>query len=116
VKLYDPSGSHKDDFKWDLPDRKLFEKITLPEPAQYKGFKIELIYNGISKNTIRITYREFSGDMARPAFYQDSTYDLDQSKEIHFKSIKMKVLEADNSKLRLVVLDDGGIPWFPRPK
>lgn len=52
----------------------------------------ELIYNGISKNTIRITYREYIKDMARPAFFQDLTYDLDQSSIIQFRSIKIQVI------------------------
>lgn len=45
----------------------LFKPVDMP----LKGsFKQELIYNGKSKDTIKINHREFKDDMARPAFYQ----------------------------------------------
>jgi hypothetical protein len=70
-------------------------------------FRQELLYNGISKKTIRMTYREYKNDMARPAFFQDLTYDLDQSSTIRFRSFKIEVLEANNSFIRFVVIEEG---------
>ncbi|HAX99587.1 MAG TPA: hypothetical protein DCY12_12060 [Candidatus Atribacteria bacterium] len=52
--------------------------------------------------------------LARPAFYQELTYDLDQSGIIQFKSLKIRVLHADNSKIKFIVVDDGGLPWMPK--
>ena len=99
-----------------LPDKKLFEKIYDVPYGQIeaKGFKGELIYSGISKNTIKITYREYLENLARPAFYQELTYDLDQSDLIQFKSLKIRVLRADNSAIKFIVVDDGGLPWIPK--
>jgi hypothetical protein len=98
------------------PDKNLFEKISIPnEPVgRMSGFKAELIYNGISKNTIKIIYREFINELARPAFFQELQYDLDTSDIIQFKTIKIKVLHADNSLIKFVILDDGGLPWVPK--
>jgi len=51
--------------------------------------------------------------MARPAFFQDLKYDLSEGNDIKFKSLKIKVLEATNSKISFQVIDDGGLPWVP---
>jgi hypothetical protein len=101
---------------WNLPDKRLFEKIPdIPdERSGLNNFKAELIYNGISKNTIKISYREFIKDMARPAFYQELNYDLDQSNIIQFKTLKIRVLHADNSEIKFIIIDDGGLPWLPK--
>lgn len=77
-------------------------------------FAAELLYSGFSHGTVRLTYRELKDDMARPAFYQELTYDLEESKTIVFRSIKIEVIEATNSYLSFKVLDDGNLPWMPR--
>jgi len=116
IKIYDAYGRRRPGVKWDLPDRRLFDKA--PPVAKETGnrpeeFKAELIYNGVSKNTIKISYREFLRDMARPAFYQELNYDLDKSDLIQFKTFRIKVLNADNSTIRFVVLNDEELPWVP---
>jgi hypothetical protein len=98
---------------WKLPDPQLF--LPLEGSFTEEGsFKAELIYNGISKDTIMISYREFTKNFARPAFYQELRYDLNESDLITFKSLKIKVLDADNNQIRFQVVDDGGLPWMPR--
>jgi hypothetical protein len=77
------------------------------------SFAAELIYTGITGKTVRITYREFIDDMARPAFFQDLTYELTESNIIMFRSIRIKVLETTNSYIRFIVEDDAGLPWIP---
>jgi hypothetical protein len=66
---------------------------------------IQLIYSGKAGNIIRITYREFSNNLARPAFSQDLTYDLSESKRITFRSTVIEVKEATNSSITFVVLE-----------
>ncbi len=102
--------------EWNPPDKRLFEKVEgIPDKdPNLDNFQAELIYNGISKNTIRVTYREFIKDMARPAFYQDLTYDLDQSAIIQFKSLRIRIMAANNSLIKFLVLDDEGLPWIPK--
>lgn len=83
--------------------------------AEEKGsFRMEFLYTGITGNTVRLTYREYIDDLARPAFYQDLTYDMTESKTIMFKTLKIKIIESTNSYLKYIVEDDGGLPWIPK--
>lgn len=68
------------------------------------SFRRELVYSGASKGTIKLLYREFSNDLARPAFSQDLTYDLADGDEIGFRGARFKVLKATNTSIRYVVL------------
>ncbi len=70
---------------------------------QEGSFKQELLYNGKSKDTIKLQYREYRDNLARPAFFQDLTYDLTESKEIGFRGMMIEVLEATNSKIKFIV-------------
>lgn len=67
-----------------------------------EGFKMELLYQGISDDTLRLAYREFSENLARPAFHQDLTYTLspDGPTEIRFRTLVLEVTSADNSGIR----------------
>lgn len=77
-------------------------KIT---KTKYKdgSFKQEFIYNGKSKDTIKLQYREYKDDLARMAFYQDLIYDLSESKVIGFRGMMIEVLEATNSGIKFIV-------------
>lgn len=66
----------------------------------------ELIYSGKSGTTIEISYREFRGGFAAPAFYQNLKYDLVDSKAIQFQKFKIEVIQADNQKLTYKILTD----------
>jgi len=79
-------------------------------------FKAELVYTGISSNSLHISYEEVANDMSQPALYQDLLYDLSKSDQFTFRSLRIKVLEADNSRIKFIVLDDGDLPWVPREK
>lgn len=69
----------------------------------------ELVYNGKDANSIKLMYREYSGSIARPAFYQDLKYDLSESNIIGFRGVSMQVLSATNSKIEFIVLDGGSL-------
>lgn len=100
--------------KWKVPDSQLFMRLEgYPVKEKEGSFKAELIYSGITKNTIHITYREFVDNLARPAFYQELRYDLNESDLITFRSLKIKVLEANNARIKFQVIDDAGLPWMP---
>jgi len=90
----------------------LFERAE--SENEIGSFVCELIYSGLSGRTIRISYREFSNDMARPAFYQDLTYELTESDTITFKSLRIKIFEATNSSIVFSVEEDKDLPWVPR--
>ncbi len=72
--------------------------------AQANSFQQTLIYSGRVGDKINIGYREFSNDMARPAFNNDVEYDLSQSKTIGYKGAEVEVLEATNSSITYRVL------------
>ena len=63
------------------------------------SFKRELVYSGISQNTLSILYREFSDSIARPAFSQELKYDLGQGNAIGYKGARFEVIRATNVEL-----------------
>lgn len=75
------------------------------------GFRRELIYGGVAKGVLTLSYREFVNDMARPAFTQVLTYDLAEGDEIAYQGARLKVLGANNTGLRYIVL----APLRPEP-
>jgi hypothetical protein len=78
-----------------------FEQIV----SRAEAFKYELLYEGISGKTIRLSYREFRGDLALPAESQDLLYDIDALPvTLTFKAVRLEVLGADNNALTYRVL------------
>jgi len=78
------------------------DHITKEEEEE--SFKRELIYNGKAGSVIKLLYREFNNDFARPAFSQEITYDLSQSNIVGFKGSRLKILKADNLQINYIVL------------
>jgi hypothetical protein len=70
-------------------------------------FRKVIYYSGLSSNTIRLSYREFSDDIARPAFTQDLEIGLSPKfpQEISFKGIHVRIKSADASGIKYVVLN-----------
>lgn len=64
----------------------------------------ELIYNGKSGSTIKLMYREYVDDLARPSFFQDLSYDLSESKMISYKNVTIEIVEATNTVIRFKIL------------
>lgn len=71
-----------------------------------KSFQQTLIYNGKVGNKINIAYREFSNDMARPAYSNSVEYDLSESNIIAYKSARIEVVEANNQYIKYVVISN----------
>lgn len=69
-----------------------------------ESFKRELVYSGVSQNTISILYREYQNDMARPAFSQELKYDLSQGTAIGYKGARFEVVRANNTGITYRVL------------
>lgn len=68
------------------------------------GFKIQLLYGGLSKGTVSLSYREFMRDLARPAFSQELSYDLTDGEEIGFRGARIRVLKATNVSIRYMII------------
>jgi hypothetical protein len=67
-------------------------------------FRGELVYSGRSGNTVRFSYREFSNDLARPAFTQDLSYDLDAGDTVSFRGLTLRITEATNDHVIATVV------------
>ncbi|PPK60240.1 hypothetical protein B0F89_12626 [Malaciobacter marinus] len=109
--LYDSSGKilisdyiQNDNLKFEAI--KLKDEIKSYSKFLDGSFKYQLIYSGRDGNNIKIAYREFLNDMARAAFYQNLTYNLNESTIIRYKNIKIKVLEATNESIKYIVLEE----------
>jgi len=66
----------------------------------------ELLYSGRSGNTIEISYREFRGGFAAPAFFQNVKYDLSESGIIKFQRFVIDVIKADNQSITYKIVSD----------
>lgn len=70
------------------------------------GFRYELLYQGISGNVVSLLYREYLGDLVRPAFQQDLIYTLSTQgpTEVSFRRIRIRIYAADNNSLTYELL------------
>lgn len=82
------------------------------DPIPYKkssgvvqsGFKYELIYHGIEESVVNISYREYSQDLARPAFQQELNYTLQSANTtVNFRDIEMTIHQASNNTIDYTV-------------
>lgn len=111
-------------FKSDFQSKK-FTEVRVPlialgswsnlvEPLPYnetflnistKGLKRELLYNGSYKGELKIQYREYLNDFARPAFYQDLSYEIKNGEnEIDIKGVKILFEAQDKNRLKYRVV------------
>lgn len=73
--------------------------------AYKDAFHVEVLYQGVSKGEVKIAYREFMNNMARPAFNQDLSYELNPNgpTKIGFKGLRLRVLKADSEGIEYIV-------------
>jgi hypothetical protein len=72
--------------------------------ASARSFQQTLIYSGRVANRVKIGYREFSNDIARPAFNNEVEYDLQEARTIGYKGARIEILEATNEYIKYKVL------------
>lgn len=72
------------------------------------SFKYQALYQGKIGNRVKISFREFKNDMARPAFTQDIEYQLKSNKPtiIGFKGLRIKIIKATNLNITYSVIKD----------
>jgi len=68
------------------------------------SFQQTLMYSGRVGDKIKFGYREFSNNLARPAFNNDVEYDLSTSNIIGYKGAQIEVISSDNSGIKYKVL------------
>ncbi len=78
--------------------------LTTVAVASDNSFQQTLIYSGKVGTKINVGYREFSSNMARPAFNNDVEYDLSQSNQIGYKGALLEVIDANNQNITYKVL------------
>ena len=83
----------------------LFERRKRPV-LQSDSFQQTLIYSGKVGNKINVGYREFSNNLARPAFNNSVEYDLTDSKIIGYRGARIEVIEATNEFIRYKVIQN----------
>jgi len=66
-------------------------------------FSQELIYTGISENTVYFLYREFSGAMIRYPFNVELRFDLSKSSIINIKNWSIEIVSADIQSIKYIV-------------
>jgi len=79
-------------------------KPLIGEYVSY-DYSNSLSYAGIAGNVLRIYYREYSNDYARPAFIQELTYTLAKDSIICFRDNRIGILEANNRNISFIVFD-----------
>jgi len=86
------------------------EYKLIPTPPTYTedSFKYQALYQGRIDNKIKISFREFKDDMARPAFTQDIDYELNKNGDtiVGFKGLRIKILKATNMDITYSVIQD----------
>ena len=88
------------------------------ERADYYGTsRQQLTFLGVADKTLRLSYREFSNDMARPAFTDEVTFTLSGKfpETIAYRDVVIDILEIGNAGMRYVVRDASPIPLPPPP-
>jgi len=66
--------------------------------------KTELLYQGFVGGTLKIAYREYFNDFARPSYFQDVSYQIDSFPAvIKFKNVSIEVVNANNSEIAYTV-------------
>lgn len=63
------------------------------------SFQQTLLYNGKIGNRITLGYREFSNNLARPAFSNNVDYDLSESMIVGYKGARLEVIKATNTEI-----------------
>lgn len=81
-------------------------RIDDVESIESPSFTQTLIYTGKVGNKVRFAYREFSNNLARPAFSTEVEYDLADSNIVGYKNAKIEVIKATNTSITYKVLSN----------
>lgn len=68
------------------------------------AFQQTLLYNGKIGTRITLGYREFTNNLARPAFSNNVDYDLAESTVVGYKGVRLEVIKATNTEITYRVL------------
>ncbi len=89
----------------DCTSKANYEKKKYPV-TNSDSFQQTLIYSGKVGDKINVGYREFSSNVARPAFNNEVEYDLSESRIIGYKGARIEVIEATNESIKYKVIQN----------
>jgi len=96
----------------------IWEEEGVKSYNHYQGFRQELLYSGIEGKILKLEYREYNVEngitLIKDAYKQNLSYDISDSDTIRFRQTKIKVLNANSSEIKFIVLSEGedDIPSF----
>jgi hypothetical protein len=67
-------------------------------------FQQTLLYNGRIGERITLAYREFVGNLARPAFSNQVEYDLSETNVVGYQGARLEIIEATNTSITYKIL------------
>ncbi|WP_419826829.1 hypothetical protein [Sphingomonas sp.] len=79
-----------------------YKLSDVPENAGANNHQATLIYQGAAAGTLRLSYREFSNDMARPAFTEDLSFPITDAypQTVTWRDTKITLLALSSDGLR----------------
>ena len=77
------------------------------------NYRRVLLYSGKVGNKLKMSYREFSSDFARPAFNTEVEYDLNENNVIGYAGARIEVIKASNTEIKYKVLNGFNTPVSP---
>jgi len=79
--------------------------FTAMRPPSRDQFRQQLSFLGLSGSTLRLSYKEFLNDLARPAFTDEVTFNMPGTypETIAYKDVVIEVLGINNAGLQYVV-------------
>jgi len=93
-------------YKINPPDTRFYPVKTQQVLENVPFTNMELVYSGLSDNTLHLLYREYTPkNLIRPAFTQELSYPSD-AKIIRFRDFKIEIKEASAEKLVYSVTED----------
>lgn len=81
-------------------------RFTEQPMVSENNFQQTLIYSGRVGDRVKISYREFSGNVARPAFSNEAEYDLSSSDTIAYRGARIRVINANNESIEYEVISN----------
>jgi hypothetical protein len=94
------------------PDEPLFE-VSRDPSIQVGAFRAHIVYSGVEGGVLRGFYREYLNGIAEPSFAEELLFDLNGTRVIVFRSLRIEVLHAGPDEVVFRVREDGGLPWLP---
>ena len=71
-----------------------------------KNIRQELIYDGKEGDVLKFIYREFTHSDTTPIFTQHVQFDLNNSNELSFKGVRVKVVSASYTSLEYILYEN----------